>query len=241
MIMGMPAERRKRRSDNDPGHAHELTFSCYRRYEFLRAERTCLWLVEAIQEARAELELDLWAYVFMPEQVHLIVHPRRPSYEVASILKAIKEPVGRRAAWFPARHAPQWLPRVTQRRGQRLERHFWQPGGGCDRKIVKPRTLSAMIDDIHLNPVRRGLVERARDWRWSSAAWFEGCESAAHGLIPDPIPPEWVAGGSVTASGHAGARRLCPGHPSATARHRDTLRGIGQNESGRRVFSHPAS
>ena len=26
----------------NPGHAHELTFSCYHRYRFLAAERTCL-------------------------------------------------------------------------------------------------------------------------------------------------------------------------------------------------------
>ena len=91
-----------------------------------------------------------------------------------------------------ARHAPEWLPRITVRRGRRVERHFWQPGGGCDRNITEPSTLRAMIDYIHLNPVRRGLVTRARDWRWSSAAWFEGLES--NDLIPDPIPPEWTLG-----------------------------------------------
>lgn len=52
--------------------------------------------------------------------------------------------------------------------------------------------LQAVIDYIHLNPVRRGMVEQARDWRWSSAAWFEG--SGGNGLIPDPIPPEWANG-----------------------------------------------
>ena len=192
----MASERRKRRTFNEPGHAHELTFSCYRRYEFLRAERTCLWLAEAIREAREALEFDLWAYVFMPEHVHMIVRPRRVRYEVASILKGIKEPVGRRASAFLERHAPEWLSRVTQRRGQRLERHFWQPGGGCDRNVYEPRTLRAMMEYIHLNPVRRGLVERTRDWRWSSAAWFEECESANEHLIPDRIPPEWLDDGT---------------------------------------------
>jgi putative transposase len=190
--MSISVEHRNRRTYNEPGHAHELTFSCYRRYEFLRAERACLWLADAIQEARAELQIALWAYVFMPEHVHLIVQPRRVCYEIAPILKAIKEPVGRRSAWFLAKHAPHWLPRITQRRGRRVERHFWQPGGGCDRNVYTSRALRAMIDYIHLNPVRRGLVERTRDWRWSSAAWFEGCEGANEHLIPDGIPPEWV-------------------------------------------------
>jgi putative transposase len=51
-----------------------------------------------------------------------------------------------------------------------------------------------MIDYIHLNPVRRGLVERASDWKWSSAAWFEDLEVEGNGLVPDRIPPEWADG-----------------------------------------------
>jgi putative transposase len=49
----------RRRSFNEPGHAHELTFTCYRRFQFLAAERTCGWLAEAIESARAELDFAL--------------------------------------------------------------------------------------------------------------------------------------------------------------------------------------
>ena len=35
---------------------------------------TYQWLAEAIVEA--DLNFDVWAYVFMPEHVHLIVCPR---------------------------------------------------------------------------------------------------------------------------------------------------------------------
>jgi putative transposase len=62
-------------------------------------------------------------------------------------------------------HAPHWLPRVTRRRGPRVERLLWQSGGGFDCNIGEPRTLRAVIDSIHMNPVRRGLVERVTDWR----------------------------------------------------------------------------
>ncbi len=50
-----------------------------------------------------------------------------------------------------------------------------------------------MIDYVHMNPVRRGLVARATDWRWSSAGWFEGMPTCD--LIPDRIPPERVPTG----------------------------------------------
>lgn len=164
----------RRRSCHEAGFAHELTFSCYRHYTFLAAERCCRWLAESIGAARGELQFDLWAFVFMPEHVHLIVYPRRQRCSVAAILKAIKEPVGRRTMKYLEEHAPDWLPRVTRRWGARTERLFWQSGGGYDRNIENPMTLMHMVEYVHLNHVRRGLVECAEDWPWSSAAWFEG-------------------------------------------------------------------
>ncbi len=186
----MNARRLHRRSYNVPGHAHELTFTCYHSYQFLKAERTCVWFAEAIEEARVELDFALWAFVFMPEHVHLIVWPRRVQYEIQDIRKAIKSPVGCRAIDYLKVHAPEWLPRITRRRGQRLERLFWQSGGGYDRNTDEPKTLMVMIDYLHNNPVRRGLVDRPADWRWSSAAWYEGTNGCP--LIPDRLPPEWV-------------------------------------------------
>jgi hypothetical protein len=40
-------------------------------------------------------------------------------------------------------------------------------------------------DYIHDNPVRRGLVSRPADWKWSSAGWFDG--KPLNDLKPDPI------------------------------------------------------
>jgi putative transposase len=180
----------RRRQYNEPGQAHELTFCCYNRFKFLSAERTCCWLAEALNEARVELQFHLWAYVFMPEHVHLVVFPLQPKYEIRHILKAIKEPVGRRAMKHLRQHSPEWLPRITRRCGQRIEAHFWQSGGGFDSNVCEPAALWQMIEYIHLNPVRRGLIERASDWKWSSAAWYEG--RGSNGLMPDPIPLLWI-------------------------------------------------
>jgi len=186
--------RQHRRNFNDPGHAHELTFSCYRGYKFLVSDRTRAWLKEALDAARPQLDFDLWAYVFMPEHVHLIVRPRRQEYEIAEIRQAIKEPVGRAAIKYLRRHRPDWLARVTRRRGKRDERLFWQSGGGYDRNITEPTTLMSMIQYIHLNPVRRRLVQWAVDWEWSSAAQMEDVGTSPVAL--DTIPPDWLDGGT---------------------------------------------
>ncbi len=186
----MTQPRPHRRDHNDPGHAHELTFSCYNRFKFLQAERTCSWLGEAIEEARLARDFDLWAYVFMPEHVHLIVRPRQAAYDIGDIRKAIKAPVGRTAIDYLLAEAPTWIPRITRQRGEKTERLFWQSGGGFDRNVIERDALLNMIDYIHMNPVRRGLVERPEQWKWSSAAWY--LERGEVPIALDPIPPEWL-------------------------------------------------
>ena len=175
--------RMRRPAANDPGHVHELTFSCFRGFSFLRAERTCQWLVDAINAAREQHHFSLWAYVFMPNHVHLLIYPNEPDYDVSAILKAIKQPVGTHAIKYLKQHAPHWLERIIVKHRNRIERRFWQPGGGFDRNAIDPLVILAMIEYIHGNPVRKELVENPEDWKWSSAGWVEGKNS----LRPDPV------------------------------------------------------
>jgi putative transposase len=156
----------------------------------LSKERPCVWLAQELVAACQKLNYWLWAYVFMPEHVHVIVCPRERKYDTSEFLKRTKEPVSRQAVEFLKRESPEWLPRIRVPRGDSFEHHFWQPGRGHDRNITKGRTLLRMVDYLHMNPVRRGLVEYARDWKWSSAGWFEG--RPLNDLRPDPIPWDWL-------------------------------------------------
>ena len=185
-----PPGRIHRHAINTPFHAHELTFSCYRRFPFLKVERTCQWLASAIEAARAKRSFGLWAFVFMPDHVHLIIRPQQAEYSMPKIMASIKLPVARRAIHYLEEKNSPWLARITRQRGKHTDRLFWQSGGGYDRNITSGKTLLKMIDYLHNNPVRRALVERAADWRWSSASAFDG----GHSPIPlDPIPWDWLA------------------------------------------------
>ena len=160
---------------NYPGHAHELTFSCYRGYKLLSKDRTRQWFVDSLCRARRKHNFDIWSYVLMPEHVHLTLCPCRDEYDISEILKSIKQPVARKAMNFLRRRNRRWLERLTVRHPNgEVERHFWQPGGGYDRNIFTMEALVGSIFYIHANPARRGLVACVTDWEFSSARWYEG-------------------------------------------------------------------
>ena len=55
-----------------------------------------------------------------------------------------------------------------------MRHRFWRPGGGNDRNITRTATLRSMIEYLHANLVRCGLVAKAEHWEWSSARWCAG-------------------------------------------------------------------
>jgi len=167
-----------------PGDAHALTFCCFRRQRFLTSDRARQWLIEAIDQARHEHNVDIWAYVIMPEHVHLVIFPRKDDYSVSDILTSIKRPVARKVLRYVEQHAPSFLPRMREERpGGKVSHSFWLPGGGYDRNLVDPRIIRKTIDYIHANPVRRGLVNEPCGWYWSSAGYYLDGRSVP--LIPD--------------------------------------------------------
>ena len=159
-----------------PGDARFLTFSCYQRLPLLSKDRTRIWLVQAISSSRVEYAFDLWAWVIMPEHVHLLLFPGPPFHKMDRILSAIKQPVGSKAIGYLKRKDPDFLQRLTVKNRGRTYHRFWQAGPGRDHNLYEPATVHAAIEYIHQNPVRRGLVARAEDWPWSSARDWAGLE-----------------------------------------------------------------
>ena len=181
----MPSRRKRVRSYNEPGHAQELTFSCFRRLPLLSRDRSRWGFIDALAAARQRCDLAIWAYVIMPEHVHVIVCPRRVAYEVRLIRTALKVPVQWKALAFVRREGPTFLEhlRDAQPSGA-VHYRFWQRGGGYHRNITDPRTAWTMID--YHNPVRRGLVKVATDWLWSSARFYAGWRDVPLGM--DSLP-----------------------------------------------------
>jgi putative transposase len=184
---------RKRKTchrENTPGDAHALTFSCFKNRPFLNRDRSRRWLLDALAKARDKHGFELWAYVLMPEHVHLLIYPLCDEYSISGILLDMKRPVARQAVRFVRAQAPSFLKmmRDEQPNGEVAYR-FWQRGGGYDRNLVNTKTVHATIDYIHANPVRRGLADTPEDWPWSSARFFAGRDDYVLAPDVDSMPP----------------------------------------------------
>jgi putative transposase len=59
------------------------------------------------------------------------------------------------------------LNRADNRVGRTVWFNFW------DTKLTYERSYLARLNYVHQNPVKHGLVVKANQYRWCSAAWFE--------------------------------------------------------------------
>ena len=76
------------------------------------------------------------------------------------ILALLKQPVAKAARqWLEEHGQADWLKKLMVVYPSRRVFRFWQPGGGFDHNIFRDKTVSAVVNYIHENPVRRRLVD----------------------------------------------------------------------------------
>jgi putative transposase len=159
-----------------------LNFACFHNQPFLRSDRACRWLADALRRALPLHNCHLWAYCFMPTHAHILVFPRAEQPDLSAFLESVKKSATRRALAWIRKNTPHFLPRMLDEQPSGAASHrFWERGGGYDRNLWSPRALWNMIDYIHHNPVKDGLCQRPTDWPWSSAARY------ARGQSPIPL------------------------------------------------------
>jgi len=147
-----------------PNSARFLTYSCFNRLPLLGEPSVLDLYVAELHRQSNRLKFNLTAYVVMPEHVHLIVVPADGRIE--PVLRGIKQGFARQML---TRLRDEGHPVLDQLVGPHGKPVFWQRGGGYDRNLRSGDDIREKIAYIHTNPVRRGLVERAEDWAWSSA------------------------------------------------------------------------
>lgn len=146
-------------------------------------------LCRAINEARQSAGFLLFAYVIMLDHLHLLTS--RPS-TTSDVLRVLKGLTARRVIdYLKAGSYFDSLAKLQHRERDRNYRYsLWQT-----EKNVLPIFSEGMfmekLNYIHENPVRAGLVEKARDYRWSSARIWQGQPMDNEPLLMDKDQIYW--------------------------------------------------
>jgi putative transposase len=132
-----------------PGLPHHVTQRGNRREAVFFNDGDYRFYLDLIASAARRSGTAIWSYCLMPNHVHFIMAPSRAD--------------GLRATFAEAHR--RYTARVHAR--ERWTGHLWQ--GRFSSTAMDERHLIAAARYVPMNPVRAGLVERARDWPWSSA------------------------------------------------------------------------
>jgi len=149
-------------------HLHFITCSCHRRQPLLGAPQARDVFLEILNGVRNRYEFALVGYVVMPEHVHLLMsEPKTATPSI--VMQVLKQDVSR----------------VLQREKPNEPHSFWQ-SRFYDFNVWSQKKRNEKLNYIHLNPVKRGLVEDPKMWPWSSYRFYRYGEKCL--CTPDPGP-----------------------------------------------------
>lgn len=131
-----------------PGIPHHVTQRGNGRAQTFFTDADYARYRDLLAESCRRAAVEIWAWVLMPNHVHLVLAPSD-----ADGLRAALARVHRR-------YAGEIHARLRQ------SGHFWQ--GRFGAVAMDEAHLAAALRYIALNPVRARLVARAADWPWSS-------------------------------------------------------------------------
>jgi len=136
---------------NFPGSIHFVTTVTREHHTRFTEDDICKEVLEIFEFYRAKFKLRCYGYVLMPEHLHAVLYQLNDDSPVPSLMENFKRLTARKM-----------LPAGKQNRNLWAEHFDDVPVPGTD-------ALKTKLKYIHHNPVRRGLVENAEDYPWSSA------------------------------------------------------------------------
>jgi putative transposase len=150
---------------DEEGHAQFVTFSCYRRRRLLDHSKAKRIVLGTLSKQLHRLNGTCAGFVVMPDHVHAIVWFPLPK-TLSEFLKQWK----RTSSWEIKKLLRSQLTSLAQTID--LAEPVWQ-ARYYSFNLFTDRKVLEKINYMHANPVRAGLVNRAIDWPWSSARYYE--------------------------------------------------------------------
>ena len=169
--------RPKRRIADDKLYAHFVTFSNYRRRRLLDHEHPKRIVLGVLNYVLDKHQARCVGFVIMPDHVHALIWFPMTGQLSPFIHEWKRQSSLRIRSWY-RKDAPNYTASFGE--GKR----FWQPKY-YPFEIYERTKLEEKLIYMHMNPVRAGFLQRAVDWEWSSARWYELGQSVG-------VPIQWV-------------------------------------------------
>jgi putative transposase len=172
----------------EDGGAYFVTMSVVEWLPVFVAAAPCLVAAESLNFCHQTKGLRVMAYVIMPTHLHAVVFDQ--NYRASNLktaLEAFRKFTGRRLSDYSDQKLPAFY-RATLRdaAGDDRSRRFWQSTIHAEQ-IATESFCQTKMDYIHENPCRKGLVRRSRDWRFSSASFWESNGQVLNDVTLTPI------------------------------------------------------
>ncbi|MBZ0264008.1 transposase [bacterium] len=175
---------RKRFEGNN--HARFLTFGCYNHQKLFYYDQLCILFVNHLDKWRRREKLLLFAFVLMPNHVHLLVY--HPEKNAGQALGRLKSRFSKHALRWLEQFHPQIYKNLEVKDHGKIIHRFWQAGGGYDLNLFNEELFIQKMTYIRKNPVKAGLVVYPEQYSWSSARFWRTSEAIP--LAMD-IPGQW--------------------------------------------------
>jgi len=169
-----------------------LTTVAKDRLPVFRTEQIKAITCVALNEARKSGGFALYAYVVMPDHLHLITgSERRPS----EVLRFVNGIISRRVIDHLKDHGYQSsLAKLRREDGSRGYRYSLWEHHNNSLFLTGERMFMQKVHYIHQNPVRAGLSSRAEDYRWSRARCWSKNTLEDEPLLVDISQIVWRGG-----------------------------------------------
>ncbi len=157
----------------EPTHPHFLTSTILHWIPLFTNKESVNILIESFKYLQENDNFKLYAYVILENHIHIVAQ----SDDIANSMAKFK------------RHTARALLKLLQKRNVKTildQLEFYKKAHKSDRQyqvwqeglqpklIQNDATMISKINYIHQNPIKRGYVDEATHWRYSSARDYEG-------------------------------------------------------------------
>ena len=159
----------------EPTHPHFMTCTVLHWIPLFTREESVEILLESFRYLQKTEDLKLYAYVILENHMHIVAQ----SNDIAKTMAKFKRHTARELLRLLQRENVTTIldQLVFYKKAHKSDRQYqvWQEG--LQPKLIQTDAMMiSKINYIHQNPVKRGYIDEASHWRYSSARDYEGKE-----------------------------------------------------------------